>query len=50
MKQFAAAIWNLPRESRDRIRLLDATKSERQIAREIRAALRSHAIFKGIGV
>jgi len=34
----------------DRIRLLDATKPEREIAREIRAALRPHAIFKGIGV
>jgi dTMP kinase len=34
----------------DRIRLLDATKPEREIAREIRAALRHHAIFKGIGV
>jgi dTMP kinase len=34
----------------DRIRLLDAAKPEREIAREIRAALRPHAIFKGIGV
>jgi dTMP kinase len=34
----------------DRIRLLDATKPEREIAREIRAALRPHAFFKGIGV
>jgi dTMP kinase len=34
----------------DRIRLLDATKPEREIAREIRAALHPHAIFKGIGV
>jgi len=34
----------------DRIRLLDATKPEREIAREIRATLRLHAIFKGIGI
>lgn len=34
----------------NRIRLLDATKPEKEIAREIRAALRPHAIFKGIGV
>jgi dTMP kinase len=34
----------------DRICLLDATKPESQIAREIRAALSPHAIFKGIGV
>ena len=40
----------LAARDRDRIRLLDATKSESQIASEIRAALRSHAIFKGIGV
>jgi dTMP kinase len=33
---------------RDRIYLLDATKSESQIAREIRATLCPHAIFKGI--
>jgi thymidylate kinase len=34
----------------NRIRLLDATKPEMEIAREIRAALRPHVIFKGIGV
>jgi dTMP kinase len=34
----------------NRIRLLDATKPEKEIAREIRATLRPHAIFKGIGV
>lgn len=34
----------------DRVRLLNATKPEREIAREIRAALRPHAIFKGICV
>jgi dTMP kinase len=34
----------------DRIRLLDATKPEREIAREICAALRPYAIFKRIGV
>jgi dTMP kinase len=34
----------------NRIRLLDATKPEKKIAREILAALRPHAIFKGIGV
>ena len=39
----------LAARDRDRIRLLDATKSESQIASEIRAALSSHAIFKGIG-
>jgi dTMP kinase len=40
----------LAKTQRDRIYLLDATKPESQIAREIRAALRPHAIFKGIGV
>ncbi|HEY5704978.1 MAG TPA: dTMP kinase [Terrimicrobiaceae bacterium] len=34
----------------DRIRVLDATKSKTEIAREIRAVLNAHAIFKGIGV
>ena len=33
-----------------RIRLLDATKPEEEIAREIRETLRFHAIFKGIGI
>ena len=31
----------------DRIRLLDASKSEEDIAREIQETLRFHAIFKG---
>jgi dTMP kinase len=39
----------LAARERDRIHLLDATKSESQIASEIRAALRAHAIFKEIG-
>ncbi|MFZ0709634.1 MAG: dTMP kinase [Terrimicrobiaceae bacterium] len=34
----------------DRIRLLDATKAQGEIARDVRAALCDHAIFKGIGV
>ncbi len=34
----------------DRVRLLDAAKPEREIAREIRAAVSSHAVFKGICV
>ncbi len=34
---------------KDRIRLLDATKPEEEIAREIQETLRFHAIFKGIG-
>jgi dTMP kinase len=34
----------------NRIRLLDATKPEREIASEIRETLRFHAIFKGIGI
>jgi dTMP kinase len=35
---------------KDRICLLDATKPEKEIARQIREALRSYAIFQGIGV
>jgi dTMP kinase len=35
---------------RDRMRLLDASKPEREIAREIRQALCHHAIFEGISV
>ena len=34
----------------NRFRLLDAAKPEQEIAREIRVALRSHALFKGIRV
>jgi dTMP kinase len=34
----------------ERIRVLDATKPEKEIAGEIRAILRTHAIFKGIGI
>jgi dTMP kinase len=33
--------------SADRIRLLDASKPEEEIAREIQETLRFHAIFKG---
>jgi dTMP kinase len=35
---------------KDRICLLDATKPEREIAREIQATFRFHGIFKGIGI
>jgi dTMP kinase len=40
---------NVASECKDRIQVLDATKSEREIAKEIREALCRHAIFKGIG-
>jgi dTMP kinase len=52
--EFYAAVrrgyLDLATACKDRIHLLDATKPEREIAREIRETLRIHDIFKGIGI
>jgi dTMP kinase len=47
---FYEAVRKLAATYRDRMRLLDASKSEREIACEIRQALCHHAIFEGISV
>ena len=41
---------DLASDCKERIHVLDATKAEREIARQIRETLRIHAIFKGIGI